>query len=259
MLVAHPAAELFPLIEGAEFQALVEDIRKHGLRDAIITFNGQILDGRNRYRACQEAKREPRFEEWSEDGDVVEYVVSKNLHRRHLNESQRAMIAAKLPSLSKGDVATQLGGVEISTPLFTGKQAAQMLNVDRSTVQYAKVVQREGTEDEVRAVERGEAAVSTIARQIMAKRPPEERKKLRDEPLSQSGRNPERIQRQQINAEIWGRIRDALTHLTSLPQASDVAAIARANDKTGLVEARLQSAIQWLGDFHNEWSKRNAA
>jgi hypothetical protein len=47
----HPFANLFPLIEGPEFDDLVADVQEHGLRDEVVLFQGQVLDGRNRYRA----------------------------------------------------------------------------------------------------------------------------------------------------------------------------------------------------------------
>ncbi len=51
----HPLANLFPLIDGAEFDDLVADISEHGLHEAIVVFENKILDGRNRFRACEAA------------------------------------------------------------------------------------------------------------------------------------------------------------------------------------------------------------
>ena len=50
----HPHSEIFPLMEGDEFDGLVESIAKHGLLEPIVLYEGKILDGRNRYRAARE-------------------------------------------------------------------------------------------------------------------------------------------------------------------------------------------------------------
>jgi ParB-like chromosome segregation protein Spo0J len=97
-LTSHPLADIFPLIEGDEFGSLVTDIKRHGIREPIWLYQGQIIDGRNRYRAAQIAGVDCPIREYMGD-DPVAFVVSLNLKRRHLNESQRAMVAAKLATL----------------------------------------------------------------------------------------------------------------------------------------------------------------
>ena len=90
----HPVANLFPLLSGDDLEALTGDIETNGLLEPIwLHPDGRIVDGRNRYRACQAAGVEPRFRTWDGRGSLVEFVVSLNLHRRHLTSSQRAMAA----------------------------------------------------------------------------------------------------------------------------------------------------------------------
>jgi hypothetical protein len=87
----HPAADLFPLLTGKEYAALRDDVAAHGQREDIVLLDGQILDGRNRYRVCRELGLEPRCRAWDGEGSPVAFVLSANLHRRHLDASQRAV------------------------------------------------------------------------------------------------------------------------------------------------------------------------
>ena len=104
---AHEIAEAFPLIEGERFAELVTSIRQFGLQNEIILFEGRILDGRNRYRACLEAGIEPEFVEFSGTREeALEHVRIHNLHRRDLSISQRAMAAARLMELNGQSVNT---------------------------------------------------------------------------------------------------------------------------------------------------------
>jgi ParB-like chromosome segregation protein Spo0J len=88
----HHLANIFPLLKGAAFNDLVADIKTHGLREPICLYDGQILDGRNRYRACLKARIEPRFTT-HKGKDPLAFVVSLNLKRRHLNASQLSFVA----------------------------------------------------------------------------------------------------------------------------------------------------------------------
>jgi ParB-like chromosome segregation protein Spo0J len=100
-LTFHPIAGIFPLMEGEEFDALVADIKAHGLREPIMLFRGKILDGRNRYRACIAAgvKIDPHLQRNmmpSGGTDPLAYVISANIHRRHLTAEQKRELIAKL-------------------------------------------------------------------------------------------------------------------------------------------------------------------
>ncbi|MCA9300447.1 MAG: ParB N-terminal domain-containing protein, partial [Phycisphaerales bacterium] len=92
----HPAAAIFPAINGEEFDQLVEDIRERGLLEPIVLDGeNRVLDGRNRLRACQAAGVEPQFTTYDGD-DPVGFVISMNIRRRQLTASQRAALAAEL-------------------------------------------------------------------------------------------------------------------------------------------------------------------
>lgn len=89
-LMAHPAADAFPMMEKKRFDELVEDIRNHGQRELITLFDGLVLDGRNRYKACLELGIDPETREW--DGDPWAFVWSLNGTRRDLVQDQRYLI-----------------------------------------------------------------------------------------------------------------------------------------------------------------------
>jgi len=90
----HPAANLFPMMAAGDLQALTEDIKQFGLREPIVIYKHQILDGRNRLEACRRASISPTFVDWTGSGSIVDWILSVNLHRRHLTDTQRAVIAA---------------------------------------------------------------------------------------------------------------------------------------------------------------------
>ena len=165
----HPAANIFPLLEGAEFDALVEDIREYGQLESIWIHNRKALDGRNRYRACEKLGLDCDVQEWEGD-DPLAFVISLNLKRRHLNESQRAMVAARIANRKDGQrgpgAKTKTKKAAHKCAASTQEDVATSLNVGRRSVQHAKKVQEKGTSEQVAAVDRGEATVSAVVRDI---------------------------------------------------------------------------------------------
>lgn len=163
----HPLSELFPLMQGREFDELVADVKANGLREPIWTYDGQILDGRNRWRACEAAEVAHRPMREYEGDDPVSFVVSLNLHRRHLDESQRARVADKLASLPLGANQYTKG----SANLPTQKEAAELLNVSERSVRSAREVRTNGVPELGEAVDCGVVSVSAAA--DVAELPPE--------------------------------------------------------------------------------------
>jgi hypothetical protein len=153
----HPLANIFPLIEGHAYNELRADVMKHGVREPIWIYEGQILDGRNRYRAASSQGVEFEVREYLGD-DPVGFVVSLNLHRRHLTESQRAAVAAKLANMPAHRPCDKSANLQTSQ-----SDAAKLLNVSTRSVASAKKVIEEAAPELVQAMDEGRASVSAAA------------------------------------------------------------------------------------------------
>ena len=164
----HAVADLFPLLEGAAFDELAADIKKNGLREAIlIDADGRIVDGRNRYRACLAAGVEPRFVEWQGEGELAELALSLNLRRRHLDESQRALVAARLAKLMEKEAVKRKdwrrhdpAEMQGHPPGESRIRAGAQVNVSPRLVSYALKILKDGSEELIGAVESGGLAVT---------------------------------------------------------------------------------------------------
>jgi N6-adenosine-specific RNA methylase IME4 len=180
----HPAADLFPLLGEADLAQLADDIRASGLRMPIVLYRGAVLDGRNRLRACKLAGVAPRFEEYT-GGDPVAFVISANLHRRHLDAGQRAMaivraqdLASKLAAeaRARSGTRTDLGQkFGQGSPARTDEQLARMGDVSDETIRQARTVLK-GVPELAAAVEAGRLAVSAAA--VVAEAPAQEQRLL---------------------------------------------------------------------------------
>lgn len=104
LLPVHEAASLVPAMSDEEYLALRDDISQNGQHEPIVLHEGKIIDGRHRYRACIELKREPLFTVWKGTDSIVRFVVSQNLKRRHLNASQKAAVAVLAAELEKAEI-----------------------------------------------------------------------------------------------------------------------------------------------------------
>ena len=164
---AHPLANLFPTMTDTAYAELRESIRINGQREAITLHrDGRVIDGRNRDRVGDELGIQVRTKLFEgTDADILPFVMDINVVRRHLDESQRAVVAAKLAKMREGRPAKTAQICAVSQD-----QAATMLNVSRRSVQHASEVLTHAAPEIIAAVEQGVMAVSVAAG--VARKPP---------------------------------------------------------------------------------------
>lgn len=223
-LRVHPAASLFPEMKDVEFASLKADIRERGLMVPIsLSADGRIIDGRHRYRACRELKIEPtcvRNKGYDDEATIASAIVSLNLKRRHLDESQRAMVAARLRVIfAKANTTPEEKGEggDSSANLRSEKgkaseKAAAALNVSARSVEHAAKVLAAATEELISAVDTGVVAVSAAA--LLAKL-------------------PEAIQKRITKMVVEGKAKNVRLALRAERNKAQVAAIAAMDVATG--------------------------
>ena len=193
----HPAAEIFPMLSGEELDSLAKDIKAHGLRHELVTYEGELLDGRNRWAACKAAGVDPSFIEYKGDSPVS-FVVSANIKRRQLDPSQRACVAVELEPMfaveamkrkakNGGDRKSQVANLR--PPIDKGKaskQAADVVSVSPRMVQYAKEIRTKDPEA-FDLVKLGEVTVNEAKREIKKKEHAELVESVKREPQKNLG------------------------------------------------------------------------
>jgi len=145
-LELHPLCTLFPRMDGIEFDSLKADISVNGLRHPVVIHDGFILDGGNRYRACVELGIDADYIDFDGD-DIVSYVLSTNLHRRHMSAGQRAVIVS---SATNWSVAASHGGKRVQAanlPLETVADRAALSGASERTQRTADKLAKENPEE----------------------------------------------------------------------------------------------------------------
>lgn len=194
-LAFHALANLFPLIEGDAFDELAADIAANGLREPIDLLDGAILDGRNRYRAALATGATVHTRQFR-GGDPLAFVLSRNLHRRQLSPSQRALVAARVATMRQGE-RTDLNKRSANLRKVSQEAAARVVNVSERSVTTARDVLEHGAAELVAAVDDGRLSVSAAA-------------DLAALPLDEQRRMIERLDPRAIGAVVR-QMRDART------------------------------------------------
>jgi hypothetical protein len=186
----HPAANIFRMLGEEDFESLVEDIRKNGLREPIKLLDGKVIDGRNRYRACLMAGVEVTFKTITTD-DPAAYVMSLNHHRRHDSLGEMALCAARAKEyyeceakerqrLSEGAGNKGMVNLPYLSKGPARDKAGEAFNVSGKTVDHGTTVITKGVPELVDAVESKKVSVSKAA--SIAQEAPEKQKEILEDP-----------------------------------------------------------------------------
>ena len=204
-LEQHEYGKMFPPMSKSEFNDIVEDIRKHGLQEKIVMLDGMVLDGWHRYLVllklgifdpalhCKEYK----------GNNPVTFVLSKNLHRRHLtlNDSQRAMLVADMETYTHGGNRKNQDG---SIHLETRKELAKAADVSPSSVARAKKV-KESSHEDAQDIRDGKTTIGTVTKRL--------RKAAKGKPQSKRSLNADPTQAEPVPSEWMQAAKNAWWHI----------------------------------------------
>jgi hypothetical protein len=188
-LKQHPLSAAFPAMSAEDFAALVVDIKTNGQREPVTVHEGMVLDGWHRYQACVQNGIKPLQFTFPADKDPVAFVLSENLHRRHLTPSQRAaavVACSEWAPKGRPQKAEMVSG-------FREKDLAKAAGTSDRTIRDAKVAHKAGLTDAVKSgamtaheaaqVARGnpEPKPAKVAKRELPKPPEPERDEQLDE------------------------------------------------------------------------------
>lgn len=157
-MIIHPLAKIFPVMNEATFESLKNDIGQNGQREPVVFWRGYLIDGRNRWKACDELGIDVNFREASPNENPLSLVISLNINRRHMTNAQRAMAAAKLANLAIGRRSAKWQqGVSV-------EDAARLMSCSPRMVSRAKFILENGVPLLSQQVDEGKMSLSRAER-----------------------------------------------------------------------------------------------
>lgn len=234
---AHPMASIFRPMNDEHLKWLAAEIKVLGQINPIRLLGDLIVDGRSRERACRMAGVPPFYRPWTgTEEELFHYVIAENIGRRDLTIESKALAGARVSNVGTGfqPETWKPPAGSLTTFPVNSTRIEQLFGVHRTSMQKAKAVLRNGTEEVIVALDNAKLSISTAFNMSSERKPPTtrvERTKTRD------------------NSNVYAHLKLALTELTSLPKAADVAAIARTLDRSGLTTKKLPVALAWLQEF----------
>lgn len=234
----HPYCNIWPDMEPAEYERVKESIREHGQRQPITTYKGEIVDGKHRWRMCQELGIRAIMQEWDEVGDLLDFVADMNEHRRHLapgarlaagvrfkeareEQSKQAQMAnlrkgRRPPPEAKKPVSSE--SANLQSRRTATQEAAEIAGVSPRTIHQAAALKKSNPEAFER-VEKGEVKLHAAVKQAKAPPPPPVEPEVVTDELDRPFEDPDAARRYLDSRREWKEIVNALDALNKRAKA----------------------------------------
>lgn len=253
---------LIPPLSDEEFRQLEENIKVEGCRDALVTWNGTIVDGHNRYKICQENgisfKKEDK--EFSDREEVIEWIIRNQFGRRNLSPTQRSELALKLKPviqkrakenqdmthlIGKGVQKKSMVPTNLSKPLNTRKELANIAGVSQGTLSKVENILKKGNLEQIERARKGGRgnSVDVIYKEVTGKAAPEKDKPAEPEPEKFDFNKLSRKEQRERDQELV----DALKNPNRVRKLSAEALVE-------MIEANLSTTLKTLESMLKEHS-----
>lgn len=221
----HPVTKLFPPMDADAFKALKESIKEYGVKTPVWTYKGKLIDGRHRWKACQQLGIECPTREWKGKGSLVMFVLQLNLERRHLTKKERGLVAVNMLPLLEREAAarTKAAAKKGGQTAGKGRPKEQAKDSGRARVPSGKATSKP---EAVRATDQAAKATGVSGRYV---------------------RNLKKIQKQA--PDLIPHVED---DTLTVPQAGFVATIEDPKERARMVKETKKHGFDEAVELHEE-------
>ena len=171
MKIKEEFKNLIPALSVEEFKQLEENCLAEGIRDAIITWHGYIIDGHNRYEIA--TKHELQYESieksFDSEDDVKEWMIHNQFGRRNLSNFQRSVLALELESVFSARAKERMLSGNPSQTFDKGRvdeKIGDIAKVSHETIRKVKVIQATATPEVKAKLSTGEVSINQVYQDI---------------------------------------------------------------------------------------------
>jgi DNA modification methylase len=178
MQILQELESLIPPLSKEEFKQLERNILEEGIREPLITWNGILIDGHNRYRIAQEndMNYETLEKEFENINRVKEWMINNQFGRRNLSNYQRSVLALQLEDVFREKAKENLKlsegkGKQISAevkvqPIETRQEIAKVANVSHDTIAKVKKIEANATPEVKARLNTGTMSINEAYKEI---------------------------------------------------------------------------------------------